>query len=214
MSNWKPDTDFPSFADATEAVTFVSDGMSTTEITEALRRRLTRRDVKFGGGRLMESDVFWHLPQSELAVAPKPGEKIIDSAPQTWTIVQVDHDVVDGRWRCGCRMSALSSAFVEEIDWLQTTWSKNEHGALDAEWTEAATELPAQVQVGEAEHTTIRGVRTLRQPATISLETALALKAGDRLRRRTSGELLDVTRFSPPQDVGGVFVVQTIPVAA
>ncbi len=211
MTTWQPQNDFPAIADATKAVTFVAADESTTEISSALRRRITRREVERSGGRFSQADLFWHLPASELSAVPTPGERIVDDTEQSWVILVVDQDVIDGRWRCACRLSSLDTTLVEEVDWLQAAWTKDEHGALDAEWTTAAEGLSAVVQAGEAVQTVVRGVRVLRQTYAVSLSTPLALAVGDRFQL-ASDALLEVTGFTPPEVMGGVFVAQAVAV--
>ena len=211
MSTWQPQHDFPGIVDSTEAVTFVAADETATEIIAALRRRVTARDIEQSQGRFTQADTFWHLPQSELSTTPQPGEQIVDAADQAWVILAVNQDVHDGRWRCACRLSALNPALPEPVDWLQATWSKNDHGAQDAAWSAVLEDISASVMSGEAEQVIVRGVHALRQTSTVSLAAELALAIGDRFQRQ-SGDMLDIMSFTPPEENGGVFIVQTVPV--
>lgn len=211
MSSWQPQDDFPGIADSTEGVTFVAADETATEITAALRRRVTVRDIEQSQGRFTQADTLWHLPQSELSAAPQPGEQIVDADDQTWLIFNVNQDLHDGRWRCACRRSALHPALTEPIDWLQAIWNKNDHGAQDATWNATLEDISALVSPGEAQQTVVRGMRALRQTFTVSLAAELALAIGDRFGRQ-SGELLDIVGFTPPDEIGGAFIVQTVPV--
>lgn len=210
MSNWNPQADFPAIADALQPVTFVAADDTETAIAAALRRPISRRDIAASGGRLTQADVIWHLPQSELALAPRPGERIIDGGATSWAITRVEQDTLDSRWRCICRQSELAAALTEPLDWLQAAWTKDEHGALAPEWSLAGEDLAAVVQAGAAQESLIRGVRAFRQTFAISLATELAVGVGDRLLRTTTDQLLEVQGFSPASEVGGAFVIQAV----
>lgn len=67
-------------------------------IPHALRRQVSIRQVGMSGGRLRMSDAIFEIPQLELSITPREGDRIHIGA-ERWDVIAVDNATLGTRWR-------------------------------------------------------------------------------------------------------------------
>jgi len=148
--DFDPSDDLAGVADGLQSVTVKRPGSSgSTEVTHALRRALRTREVEASGGRYTAGDVAWHLPASELASPPRPGDVILDADGRRFTVLDVRQAVLGSRWRCVARNLAVVHGLDTYVDVQRATYSKGTGGAERATWHPWRTGLPARIQPAE-----------------------------------------------------------------
>ena len=142
-----PNEDLAGVTDGLVAVTVTRPGSSTsTEVAHALRRMVRTREAEESEGRYTAGDVTWHLPASELAFAPRPGDVIVDTDGQRWTVLDVQHTALGDRWRCVSRNLAVVHGLDEYVDVEKATYAKGDGGADEPTWRVWRTGLRAKIQ--------------------------------------------------------------------
>jgi len=145
--DFDPSNDLADVADGMTSVTITRPGSSTrTDVAHALRRVIRTREAAKSKGRYTAGDVTWHLPTSELSVAPRLGDVILDEADQRWTVVDVHKTTLDGTWRCVSRNLAIVHGLDEYVDVERASYSKGDGGADEAAWHTWKTGLRAKIQ--------------------------------------------------------------------
>ena len=100
-------SDFVTVVDGLESLVLVREGAAVDEqAPHALRIAVSEREAASSGGTLLLSDVHFHLPASEVPIAPSPNDKLIDAAGVVWIIQQVQTATCGTRWNCLCRAEA------------------------------------------------------------------------------------------------------------
>jgi len=74
-----------------------------TAIAHALRRPVSKNESASSGGAILLSDVRFHLPVTEVPLAPAASDKLIDASGQIWNIQHVKSASCATRWECLCR---------------------------------------------------------------------------------------------------------------
>jgi len=142
-----PSDDFAGVVDALQSVTVRRPGCSdSTAVTHALCRAIRTREAEQSDGRYTASDVAWHLPASELADPPRPGDVIVDGNAQRWTVLDVQQTTLQNRWRCVSRNLAVVHGLDEYVDVERATYAKGDGGADVPTWHTWKTGLRAKIQ--------------------------------------------------------------------
>lgn len=148
--DFDPSDDLASVADGLQSVTVKRPGSSeSTEVTHALMRAVRTRELEESNGRYTAGDVAWHLPASELAAPPRPGDVIVDADGRRWTVLDVQQTVLGSRWRCVARNLAVVHGLDTYVDVEQATYTKGTGGAERATWHVWRTGLAARIQPAE-----------------------------------------------------------------
>ena len=142
-----PSDDFADVTDGLQSVTVRRPGSSqSTEVTHALCRAIRTREAEESDGRYTASDVAWHLPASELADPPRPGDVITDASSQRWNVLDVQRTTLQNRWRCVSRNLAVVHGLDQYVDVQKATYSKGAGGADEPAWHTWRTGLAARIQ--------------------------------------------------------------------
>ena len=150
--DFDPSDDLAGVTDGLTPVTVTRPGSSTgSEVAHALRRTVRTREAEKSEGRYTAGDVTWHLPASELATAPRPGDMIVDGDGQRWTVLDVQHTALGNRWRCVARNLAVVHGLDEYVDIEQATYTKGDGGADEPAWHTWKTGLRAKIQPARVE---------------------------------------------------------------
>jgi len=150
--DFDPSDDLADVADGLTSVTVTRPGSSTTnDVAHALRRVVRTREAEKSEGRYTADDVTWHLPASELSVAPRLGDVILDKEDQRWTVLDVFKTMLDGTWRCVARNLAVVHGLDEYVDVERASYSKGDGGADEATWHTWKTGLRAKIQPARVE---------------------------------------------------------------
>jgi len=159
--NFNPADDLAAVADGTETITYhrrgATPGGAGTSLVGVVRSALSlgepttanRIDVRRprdAGGRVIQHDAAWHLPADALSESPRPGDLIVDSQSQRWTVLQVWSVVLGGRWRCIARNMAVAHHLDDTIDVLVAQFAKGDGGALEPNWRTWRTGVRARMQ--------------------------------------------------------------------
>jgi len=145
--DFDPTDDLAAVADGLTSVTVMRPGSSaSTEVAHALCRAVRTRELEKSGGRYTAGDVTWHLPESELADAPRPGDVIVDQEGQRWTVLDLQHTALAGRWRCVARNLAVVHGLDDYVDIEKATYAKGDGGADVPTWHTWKTGLRAKIQ--------------------------------------------------------------------
>jgi hypothetical protein len=147
-----PSDDFPTVADALEAVTVRQPGSSAAAaVAHALRQAVRMREAERSQGRYTAGDVVWNLPASEIAAPPRPGDAIVDAAGQRWTVLEVSQVTLHSRWRCVARNLAVFHGLDDYIDLEKAEFAKGAGGADEPTWRLWKSGLRARIQPATAE---------------------------------------------------------------
>jgi hypothetical protein len=150
--DFDPSDDLADVTDALTSVTVTRPGSSTsTEVTHALRRPVRAREAQKSQGQYTASDVVWHLPSSEMATPPRPGDVILDEDGQRWTVLAVQRTTFGGRWRCAARSLAVVHGLDQYVDVEQAAYTKGAGGADEPAWQVWRTGLRARIQPARVE---------------------------------------------------------------
>jgi len=142
-----PSQDFTDVVDGLAPVTLeCRDGSASVAVSRALRRAIRTREAAPSGGWYTASDLVWHLPVAELAEAPRLGDVIIDADGRRWTVLDVQHAVLEGRWRCVTRDLAIVHGLDQHVDIDQALYGKSDDGAAEPTWRPWKTAVPARIQ--------------------------------------------------------------------
>ena len=170
-------------ADGLTSVTVTRPGSSTTtSVTHALRRVVRTREAEKSEGRYTAADVTWHLPTSELSVAPRLGDVILDEEDQRWTVVDVHKTTLDGTWRCVSRNLAIVHGLDEYIDVEKAAYSKGDGGADEPTWHTWKTGLRAKIQPARVDVKDEHQRRDTRERFVVFLAEDVALDHTHRIR--------------------------------
>ena len=219
---WNPATDFAAFADAVEAVTLTASGGSQTAVTAALRLRITDKEAAASGGQYTQRDVKWHLGADEVAAPPAIGATIIDGDGREWTILRVDHDTRSSRWRCWCRILSLagggvgaasddpSAVLASRVNIQRSTWTKDDHGAAKASWSDWRVNLPTSIQPQETVVVIEHARRTVHRTHRFSFAESIAVDHTHRIVRPSTGETFAIRSIESPKRIDALFAIVAV----
>lgn len=122
-----------------------TDGQAPVAVAHALRRAVRTAELPAGSG-LAASDAYWHLPQTELPSPPRLGDQIVDAAETAWTVLAVDAQVFDGRWRCHARDLSIAAGLDQQVVIQRATWRQAPDGAPLAVWSDWRLHVPASIR--------------------------------------------------------------------
>ena len=157
-------TDFANVIDGAESVTLLRRGSDSdaagTPVPHAWRRAITTSEATVinsgnvrktmpSGGQYMAGDVVWNLPTTELAVAPRLGDTLLDGDGGRWTILAVKHVALASRWRCAARNLVIAHRLDDTITVLKAAFVKSSCGAAEPVWQTWRTGVRARIQPAE-----------------------------------------------------------------
>jgi hypothetical protein len=157
-------TDFANVVDGAESVTLLRRGSDSdaagTPVPHAWRRAITTSEATVinsanvrktmpSGGQYMAGDVVWNLPTSELAVAPRLGDMLLDGAGGRWTILAVKPVAHPSRWRCPEINLPIAPRLDDTITVLKAAFVKSACGAAEPVWQTWRTGIRARIQPAE-----------------------------------------------------------------
>lgn len=190
--------------DGLEAVTLKSSFRSgapvSVSVASALRRYLTKEDRRNTGGVYRGDDLKWLIPQTLLAdagYAPKPGDRVVDSAGDEWTVLNAEKRTLGTMWWLVCRNRVISDQLFEPIRIETPAYSQAPTGLRVKTWA-TKYELRGRVQFLSSDAATVFGVRgqaaqyevTVEEP----LDKPLFVGVDDRLVRQ-DGSILSIEGF-------------------
>ena len=130
-----PSDDLTTVSDGLETVTLLrrgsTSGLAGTVIAHALRRAISAAEAAIvttgdvhknvpSDGQYAAAAVVWHLPVTELPMAPQLGDVILDGQGQRWTILEVKRTTLGTRWRCETRDVTVAFGLDDTISVLKT----------------------------------------------------------------------------------------------
>ena len=71
-------------------------------VPHALRRQVSIRQVAMSGGKLRMSDAIFEIPQLELSITPREGDRIHVGGAR-WDVIACDSSTLNTRWRVYAR---------------------------------------------------------------------------------------------------------------
>ena len=104
---------------------------------EALRRKISNREMAISDGRYTSSDVRFHVRVNEFGNEnPKPviGDTISDIDGDIWTILAVSKTTLDTRFALHCRNLAITEDISTLVEIQVATYTKGNYGEQIATW--------------------------------------------------------------------------------
>jgi hypothetical protein len=107
--------------DGLESVTFISqrnDGAMKDYVASAKRRALTTREQAASAGAYEAADVSWIVPDQFIrpGMTPKPGDVVIDSDQNRYTVLEVNSIKLRNDWRLITRNLSISYQLGHYVD--------------------------------------------------------------------------------------------------
>jgi len=123
--------------DGVEQITLTRRVGNPQSAIEALRRKISNREMAISDGRYSSSDVRFHVRVNdfELTAAPVIGDTITDSDGEVWTILAVSKATLDTRYACHCRNLAIQEDVSTLVEVQVATYSKGSYGEQIATWS-------------------------------------------------------------------------------
>jgi len=181
--DFDPSDDLAGVTDGLTSVTVTRPGSSdSSEVTHALRRAIRTRELEESNGRYTAGDVAWHLPASELAAPPRPGDVIVDADGRRFTLLDVQQTVLGSRWRCVARNLAVVHGLDTYVDVERATATKGTAGAERATWHIWRSGLAARIQPAESAVTNRHDRRTTNARFKVFLAQDLDLDHTHRIK--------------------------------
>jgi hypothetical protein len=209
-----PSDDLIDIADNLEPVTLLRrGGTSGTVIPHALRRAMSASEATIvargdvhkivpSGGQHAAATVIWHLPVSELAVAPRLGDVILDAQNQRWTILNVKQTTLASRWRCETNNVVIAFGLDDTISVLKPT-----NGSSGPPWRIWRTGVRARIQPIETKITTDYYDTTTTTRCRIFVEEQLELDHTCRIRA-ADGTLYSILNTTGAERIGELQVIE------
>lgn len=159
--SFDPSNDLPNVADGTESVTLLRRGSTPgtpgTTIDGALRGAAATGEATVGNrheirrradsdGKLLASDLVWHLPAGQLEEPPRPGDVVLDGSGARWTILEARSVTLQTRWRVNTRNLAIAHGLDDTVTILKATYAKTAAGAAEPTWHVWRTGVRARIQ--------------------------------------------------------------------
>jgi len=141
-----PSADLPAVVDGLEPITLRRHGVVLSTIARAWRGPVTDRETTASGGRVVASDVHWHLPVSECRTAPALGDVLLDRNENRWTVLSVAGSALLGRWDCTCRDLEVAHGLNDVITVQRAVYTKDPEGAASEHWHTWRSGVRARIQ--------------------------------------------------------------------
>lgn len=190
-ANLNPSDDFDVFDGAENVVIRgprTTSGAPAAQVsTLALRRAVRVREIDASRGKYAAGDVRWHVPTTDVAVAPALGSTITDGAGRAWTILEVSHETLGSRWRCTARAWEVVAGLNDLVVILRASWSKTSSGVPTAAWGEVRRGVAARIQpvvqrvADDAEPPTFRGTHRCFLAEPVEFAADMRIRHGDAL---------------------------------
>ncbi len=154
-----------------------------TDVDACLRRAVSTREAAASGGRLLTSDVAFHVDAAEYPTRPAIGTAIVDE-DGTWTVLEVQWHTLAKRWRCMSRQLLIDDTEPTNRVTIQSpTYTKGASGAIKPTFSTAASNVLARVQLIESEIDTSYANRTTTTAAKVYFAAPQSLGPGYRIIR-------------------------------
>jgi head-tail adaptor len=199
-------TDADHFDGLTPVTVRSSDQSAINTVSGALRRAVTQREAAAADGKYTESDVKWHLPAVQIATPPEPGATITDTAGNVWTVLAVERQSLDNRWRCWTRDLAVAAGLDQLITVEKAVWNKSPSGAPVAAWAPLRTSLRARIQPREGRIDVEHDRRLVRITHEVYLAEPIPLDANFRIVHEEV--VYNVVSYQEPERIDRLPVVQ------
>ncbi len=210
MANLNLQHDFATVADDLESVTLLRrDGGGSTTLANALRRAVTTREAEQSDGRYTAADVRWHLDASELAAPPRLGDQLLDTAGETWTVLETRLATGGSRWECVSRNLALVGGLDTYITIRREQVTKGAGGAVERTWENFRTGVRARVQIQEAQRREEHGRQSGLVTAQIFVAEQIAVDNGYQIVA-ADGTVFEITGFRSPDSLGRLFEIDAV----
>jgi hypothetical protein len=199
-------TDFAAVADRLEAVTLERRDGAPTPLAGALRRAVTTREAAISDGKYTSGDVRWHLSAAELTKPPALGDRIIDGAGQSWTILEMRLATCGSRFECVTRNLAIAAGLDTLITIRRESIVKGTNGAAERSWQSYRTNVRARIQEQAAERSEQHGRQSGIVLAKIYLAEQIPVDNGFQIVA-ADGMTYEVTGYESPDEMGRLFVI-------
>jgi hypothetical protein len=202
--------DFATIADGLESVTLERrDGGGATPLANALRRAVTTREAEQSDGRYTAADVRWHLDASELTEPPRLGDRLLDTAGETWTVLETRLATGGSRWACLCRNLAIVGGLDTYIAIRRERVTKGAGGAVERTWENFRTGVRARIQIQEAQRREEHGRQAGLVTAKIFVAEQIELDNGYQIVA-ADGTVFEITGFRSPDTLGRLFEIDAV----
>ncbi len=211
--------------DGTEPVTLESTragrGPRLDTVAVAKKRNVRGREKSPSQGTYVGYEVNWHLPTVMLSagLVPKPGDALLEEGGRRWTVLTVDANRLGYTYSCGCVDLVLANDLRELIDIERATIEHDAAGVprkrfptgteplLGGSWV--GKQVPASVQLTEAEPSDQRGLRAFKGRYDVVLGSPLEVTIEDRVRWVENGvtRYLDVVGIRNPTRIDELIVL-------
>lgn len=181
--------------------------LDDTSVASALRRAINTREVFASAGQLRQGDVRWHIYETQLTSPPALGALIIDANSTEWTVLGVDRETLDSRWRCLCRNNAVASVDETLVTIKKHELTKGDGGAQKAVPVTWAASVRARIQRQEAPAPlTENGRRYLPGPVEIYCRDPFVVDQRFQVVD-SHGQTFKVTGYRYPDDIMQPFTI-------
>ena len=203
--------------DGLEAVTLLrrgsTSGIAGTAIAHALRRAISAAEAAIvttgdvhknvpSDGQYAAAAVVWHLPVTELPLAPQLGDVILDGQGQRWTILEVKRATLGTRWRCETGNVTVAFGLDDTISVLKTV-----PGGGGSTWRTWKTGVRARIQPVETKITTASGTSSTTTLYRVFVQENLELDHTCSLRG-PDGTIYTITDVTGAERIGELQVIQ------
>lgn len=207
--------------DGTETVTLLRRGSTPGGpgeiIGHALRRAVattegsidTTSDVHKNvpsDGRYTAAAVVWHLPATELPVAPQLGDVLLDGSGQRWTILGVACAMLGARWRCEAKNVVVAFGLDDTISVLKSVGTAGDSGSGQTTWRTWRTGVRARIQPIQTAISNVAGTPATTTSYRIFVEENLELDHTCSIRG-PDGTLYTITRSVGAERIGELQVI-------
>ncbi len=178
---WDAQDDLAQIGDGIESVTLRRRGSNTAVLVDiAIRRNEVEQEAQASGGAAVRTDVVWHLSLATGEAAPQIGDAVVDSSNQHWTILEVRHLPLLGRWKCTARNLQIAFGCFDRVDLQRAIWQDIGSGPEITGWNYLRTALPVKIQPTHFVVDNTIDPPVGRSYFDILLSESFALETGDR----------------------------------
>lgn len=199
-------TDFAMVTDRLEPVTLVRRGGGSTPVAAALRRVVTTREAAASDGKYTSADVRWHLAAGELAEPPWLGDRIVDGAGESWTILETRLATCGSRFECTSRNLAIAAGLDTLITIRREVVVKGSSGAAERTWEDYRVGVRAKIQEQAAARSEEHGRQSGVVTAKVYVAEQIAIDGGSQIVA-ADGTTYEVTGCEAMDEIGSLFVI-------
>lgn len=203
-------SDFDLLSDHLESVTLRRRGSaSETRIESAYRQRTTTQQAEPGDAVASQSDATWHLQAVTNEDAPQVGDIIIDQHRNHWTVLEIQHLHLLGRWRCETRELRLAYGCHQRVDVQRAVWGDIGSGPEITDWKDVYAAVPVSIRLVEMRLNSATSPPLKEMIYEIILSESLDLEPNDRLID-DRGNVYRLESHSQAEDIGSLPVARAV----